>query len=63
MPTRPARTTPRQRADLVKLAADLSIALDSLPSRFWLTRDQADAYATVLKHLTNWIDWESDDED
>lgn len=58
-----ARSTPRQRADLVKLAADLAITLDSLPARFWATRSQAESYETVMAHLSAWIAWEEDEND
>lgn len=58
-----ARSTPRQRADLVKLAADLATVLDSLPSRFWATRNQMESYQTVMKHLNAWIAWEEDEND
>lgn len=63
MPTRTARSTAAQRADLVRLTADLVIALDGLPKRFWLTRNQADAYETVMAHLRAWIAWEEDEND
>lgn len=56
-----AKSTPRQRANLIQLHADLSEAFDSIPARFWATRDQRTAYATVLAHLENWIGWESNE--
>ena len=62
MSIKTTRSTPQQRDDLVKLAADLAIALESLPQRFWATRNQAEAYTTVLKHLESWIAWEDEDE-
>lgn len=58
-----ARSTPRQRADLVKLSADLAITLESLPQRFWVSRNQTEAYMTVLAHLRAWSRWEEDEND
>ncbi|MCC2030344.1 hypothetical protein KEC56_12615 [Microbacterium sp. YMB-B2] len=63
MPTRLARSTPRQRLALTKLAADLQEAFDSLPGRFWSTHDQRQSYETVLRHLKAWAEWEEVDDE
>lgn len=59
MPTTLARSTPLQRSKLSHLASDLQEAFDSLPGRFWATRDQRESYATVLAHLRSWAAWEN----
>lgn len=63
MPTRSARSTPAQRADLIVLETMLRSALDALDGRFWATRSQKESYETVLRHLAAWIDWEHQDDD
>lgn len=60
MALRTARSTADQRLALLKLHDDLEAALESLPGRFWMTRDLEASYNSVLHHLERWAGYEVD---
>ena len=54
-----ATTTRTQREALQHVAQVLAEAFALIDSRYWATRDQRKAYEDVLRHLENWIGFES----
>lgn len=63
MALKTARSTPAQRLALLRVQDDLRVALDTAPTRFFLTEEQRYAYNSVLHHLERWTHHEIEKEE